>query len=108
VLAITLAGIPLLVAAAGVIRGCANAERSRLRAVLGKDWGFCHTFERNARKVGELSAQDQPTAPVHNVGEQVTALLHAVEDAPKSRAWKLRSRVGERIRWYETPEEVKH
>ena len=33
-LAITLAGIPLLVASAGVIRGCANAERWRLRGVL--------------------------------------------------------------------------
>src|SRR5262249_59012791 len=36
VLAITLAGVPLLLAAAGVIRGCANAERGRLRAVLGE------------------------------------------------------------------------
>ena len=34
----------------------------RLRSVLGKDWGFCHTFERNARKVGELWAQDRPSA----------------------------------------------
>ncbi len=34
VLCITLAGIPLLVAAAAVIRGCANAERWRLREVL--------------------------------------------------------------------------
>jgi Putative sensor len=34
VLCITLAGIPLLVAAAGVVRGCANAERWRLRGVL--------------------------------------------------------------------------
>ncbi len=34
VLSITLAGIPLLVAAAGVIHGCAGAERSRLRGVL--------------------------------------------------------------------------
>jgi Putative sensor len=34
VLCITLAGIPLLVAAAGVIRGCANAERWRLNGVL--------------------------------------------------------------------------
>jgi hypothetical protein len=34
VLAITLAGIPLLVGAAGVIRGCANVERSRLRQVF--------------------------------------------------------------------------
>jgi hypothetical protein len=34
VLCITLAGVPLLVAAAAVIRGCANAERWRLRGVL--------------------------------------------------------------------------
>jgi hypothetical protein len=33
-LAITLAGIPLLVAAAGVLRGCANVERARLRRML--------------------------------------------------------------------------
>ena len=44
----------------------------RVRAVLGKDWGFCHTFERNARKVGELWAQDQPSAPAHDVAEQVS------------------------------------
>lgn len=33
VFAITLAGIPLLTAAAGVLRGCANAERARLRPI---------------------------------------------------------------------------
>jgi hypothetical protein len=33
-LAITLAGIPLLVAAAGVLRGCANVERARLGPML--------------------------------------------------------------------------
>lgn len=32
--AITLAGIPLLAAAAGVLRGCANIERGRLRRML--------------------------------------------------------------------------
>ena len=35
-LVITLAGIPLLVAAAGVLRGCAEVERARLRRVLGE------------------------------------------------------------------------
>lgn len=34
VLAITIFGIPLLAAAAGVVRGCANIERGRLRQVL--------------------------------------------------------------------------
>jgi len=35
-LAITLAGLPVIIAAAAVIRGCANAERWRLSAVLGE------------------------------------------------------------------------
>jgi hypothetical protein len=35
-LSITLAGIPLLVAAAGVIHACAGSERSRLRATCGE------------------------------------------------------------------------
>ena len=35
ILAITVAGMPLLVIAAGLIKGCANAERGRLGAVLG-------------------------------------------------------------------------
>jgi hypothetical protein len=34
VLMITIAGIPLLTAAAGVVRGCANVERGRLRPLL--------------------------------------------------------------------------
>jgi hypothetical protein len=35
ILAIMLAGLPLLIAAAAVIRGCASAERWRLRPLLG-------------------------------------------------------------------------
>ena len=80
----------------------------RLRSVLGKDWGFCHTFERNARKVAELWAAEPLAGVTCDVGTQISALQQAIEDAPKSRAWRIRSRVGERIRWYETPEEVRH
>jgi hypothetical protein len=32
--------------------------------------------------------------------------LRAVEDAPKSLRWKLRDRIGDRVRWYEEPDEV--
>ncbi len=52
VLCITLAGIPLLIAAAGVIRGCANAERWRLREVLA---GPVHGGYRAVRRPGILS-----------------------------------------------------
>jgi hypothetical protein len=80
----------------------------RVRSVLGKDWGFCHTVLRNTRKVAELWSQEPLPGATHDVAAQIASLQQAIEDAPKSRAWRLRSRVGERVRWYETPEEVKH
>jgi hypothetical protein len=44
---ITLAGIPLLIVAAAVIRGCANVERDRVRLVLGErvEGGYRATAE---------------------------------------------------------------
>ena len=80
----------------------------RIRSVLGKDWGFCHTVLRNTLKVAELWSREPLPAATHDVTAQIASLRQAIEDAPKSRAWRLRSRVGERVRWYETPEEVKH
>jgi hypothetical protein len=89
----------------------ADVERislPRIRAVLGSDWGLCHTVERNLRKVAELwSAEPLANAP-HDVALQVQTLQEVIDAAPKSLAWRLRSRVGERVRWYETPEEVRH
>ena len=57
VLCITLAGIPLLVAAAGVIRGCANAERWRLHEVLAEP---VHGGYRAVTRPGILSQVRDP------------------------------------------------
>jgi hypothetical protein len=51
-LAITLAGIPLLVAAAGVLRGCANVERARLGWMLR---GPVHGSYRQPGRPGLMS-----------------------------------------------------
>ena len=48
--------------------------------------------------------QDAPYDPV----EQARELLGVAESAPKSIKWKLRANVGDRVRWYELPEEVAH
>lgn len=79
----------------------------RLRSVLGADWGFGHTVERNLRSVAELWAQAPIPGARHRVDSQVRTLLADIEAAPKSIGWKARARVGERIRWYETPEEAR-
>ncbi len=77
-----------------------------MTAVLGTDWGFCHTAERNLGKVAELAAAEPVPGAGHDVAAQAGAIQAAIEAAPKSRSWRLRSRIGERVKWYETPEEV--
>jgi hypothetical protein len=76
--------------------------------VLAGDWGFCHTTERNLGRLGELWAESPLPAASFDVVAQIATLHEAIDKAPKTMAWKVRGRVGERIRWYETPEEVGH
>jgi hypothetical protein len=37
----------------------------------------------------------------------VTAALRRIEAEPKPMAWRLRARVGDRVKWYKDVEEVK-
>ena len=46
--------------------------------------------------------------PPHDPVAQAGQLAGIAAAAPKSVKWKLRSNVGDRVRWYELPEEVDH
>jgi hypothetical protein len=80
---------------------------ARIAQLTGADWGLHHTFELNLRRlleqVGATGLDEQAQA---KVSERIKRLQQALQDAQKSRAWRLRARVGERKRWYEEPEEV--
>jgi hypothetical protein len=67
VLAITLAGIPLLVAAAGVLRGCAEVERGRLRRLLGEATPGGYQPVTGKGIVGQLKTRWRDTATWHDV-----------------------------------------
>jgi hypothetical protein len=76
----------------------------RVRSVLGSDWGFCHTVERNLGLVADLWREEPlPNAP-YPVDGQVAALLGG-RCGPKSAAEGAARRRGELV---ETPEEVRH
>ena len=78
---------------------------SRILALTGADWGLCHTLERNLRAVAGFAHERRPSnAPLDPV-VQAEALLAAIAAGRKSLAWRVRGRIGERVRWYETPEE---
>ncbi len=60
------------------------------------------TIEKCLANLGDYSL---PPEAVHAIAESLKALLKRIEAAPKSTRWKLRSRVGDRVRWYDQPEE---
>jgi len=102
-----LAAVGRLSAAAGPDGAPAPIDLVRLRSVLGADWGFCHTVERNLPAVADRWAETPIPGAPYPVDAQVATLLAALAAAPKTLGWKGRARVGERVRWYETPEEAR-
>lgn len=83
-------------------------DRRRIMGLVGSDWGLCHTIERNLRGVANELGRRALEGGRHDATAQAAGLLDAIDAAPKSMSWKARARVGERVRWYETPEEVRH
>ena len=77
-----------------------------IAALTASDWGLWRTLgmvsERSERFALELP--DFEAAEV--VAERLRRLRAELEAAPKSRAWRLRARIGDRKRWYELPEEA--
>ena len=78
-------------------------------SLLGDDWGWWRTVTLNLERIGQLLVDGDRgiTGPV-DARAAVATLQRTAEETPKSRGWKLRSRIGERKRWYELPEETPH
>jgi hypothetical protein len=91
--------------------GPESFDTDRFTRLLGSDWGWWRTVTRNLAKVPALIAADLglvPPQPHTDPAEGAQRLLDLAEQAPKSVKWRLRANVGERVRWYELPEEVAH
>jgi hypothetical protein len=45
-------------------------------------------------------------AKAQTIKRRLVTLQKAMDEAPKTMAWKMRAKVGTRVRWYEEVEEV--
>jgi hypothetical protein len=83
-------------------------DGSYVADIMRKDWGFYYTTRANLRKVAD-SLAGYPALPADVAGtvrDRLGRLDDAIERAPKTPRWKLRARVGSRVKWYEDVEEV--
>jgi hypothetical protein len=80
-----------------------------IAGLCAKDWGLYTTVSLTLQKLrtyldegkvelGEVEAQ--------TIKKRLVTLEKAMDEAPKTLAWKMRARIGTRVRWYEEVEEV--
>lgn len=81
---------------------------ARVAKLCANDWGLWRTTTMNLEKVGKL-AGGYPQLSEENktqVVAQVKLALGRIEAEPKSMAWRMRARVGDRVKWYKDVDEV--
>ena len=80
----------------------------RIVEVTSNDWGWWRTTRGSVDKLATIAATLGPEEiqPSLDLATQLGIVREALDRAPKSTRWRLRARLGERVRWYEEPEEV--
>jgi hypothetical protein len=75
--------------------------------LCASDWGLWRTFTANLGSLGDhLERYELPEESTRRIGDRIGELQERIEQEPKTFGWKMRSKIGERKRWYELPEEV--
>jgi hypothetical protein len=84
---------------------------NRVNELCASDWGWWRTVTMVAErthKVARELGQEPDGAWLAHVPDRIRHLLVEIERADKSRRWKIRARVGDRVLWHDRPEDVDH
>jgi hypothetical protein len=81
-----------------------------VRNLCGRDWGLYTTLSTNNRQLRQMLDQTICTlspSEKRTIEERLATIQEAMDEAPKTLAWKLRDKLGTRVRWYAEVEEVR-
>jgi hypothetical protein len=80
----------------------------RIVQLCSEDWGLWKTVTLSTGKVREyVRAAELDAASKSTIVERLGALTGALHASPKTLKWKMRAAIGEKVQWYELPEEVR-
>jgi hypothetical protein len=80
-------------------------DAAYIARLTAEDWRLYHALEVNIEKL--RATLDELEVDRDMVRSRLDQIWKAVEAQPKPLKWKLRAQVGERVSWYELPEEVR-
>lgn len=77
-----------------------------IAALCARDWGLWRTCQLNiGRSLENLGASGLEPDEQKAVGERLERLRARIDAQPKSRRWRIRNQVGDKVRWYAEPEQ---
>ena len=84
---------------------CADDEdhinSAHVAKLCAEEWGLWRTTSMNLEKVRDyLPHVDLEEADKAVVAQRAAEVLSAMDDYPKGTKWKLRARVGDKVKWY--------
>ena len=80
---------------------------ARIAELCAADWGLWRTISGNLATCREyVDRYELPADEQEGLRAGIDQVLERIGAEPKTRAWKLRAKIGERKRWYDVPEEV--
>jgi hypothetical protein len=81
-----------------------------IASLCAKDWGLYTTVTQTIEKLRTFMARDEADLLEEEskaqIGARLDTLQASLDSAPKNMQWKLRSRMGTRVPWYDEVEEV--
>jgi hypothetical protein len=82
-------------------------DASRIADLCARDWGLYRTLQLNLERLATALPESGLSDDEQRViAARLAGITAAIEAAPKSVKWKARARVGDRVRWYDEPDEV--
>jgi len=81
-------------------------DGSRVATITSRDWGWWRTATMNIGKARDFASGFLSGEEGERVGRALDTLSALIDHRPKSVGWKLRSLIGDRMRWYREVEEV--
>ncbi len=84
-----------------------SMNAAHIAKLCASDWGLWRTFTANLDALGgHVGRYDLEEESKQRIADRIRELQDRIEQEPKSFGWKMRSKIGDRKRWYELPEEV--
>jgi len=82
-----------------------SIDAAYVARVAADDWGMFRTLQLNIEKLRHTL--DETEVDRDLVRSRIDEIWKVVETQPKPLKWRLRAQVGDRMQWYELPEEVR-